>query len=71
MKKTRIYVAGHQGMVGSALIRQLQQRPEVELVLRSRQELNLNRQQEVEQFFQTENIDQVYLAAAKVGDSCQ
>lgn len=67
MKKTRIYVAGHQGMVGSALIRQLQQRPEVELVLRSRQELNLNRQQEVEQFFQTEAIDQVYLAAAKVG----
>ncbi len=67
MKKTRIYVAGHQGMVGSALVRQLQQRPEVALVLRSRQELNLSRQQEVEQFFQTENIDQVYLAAAKVG----
>lgn len=67
MKKTRIYVAGHRGMVGSALIRQLTQRPDVELVLRSRQELNLSRQQEVEQFFQTENIDQVYLAAAKVG----
>lgn len=67
MNKTRIYVAGHRGMVGSALVRQLAQRPEVELVLRSRQELNLSRQQEVEQFFQAENIDQVYLAAAKVG----
>jgi GDP-L-fucose synthase len=67
MNKTRIYVAGHRGMVGSALVRQLAQRPEVELVLRSRQELNLSRQQEVEQFFQVENIDQVYLAAAKVG----
>lgn len=67
MNKTRIYVAGHQGMVGSALVRQLAQRPEVELVLRSRRELNLSRQQEVEQFFQSEKIDQVYLAAAKVG----
>lgn len=67
MKKTRIYVAGHRGMVGSALVRQLEQRSEVELVVRSRQELNLSCQQDVEQFFQTENIDQVYLAAAKVG----
>lgn len=67
MKKTRIYVAGHRGMVGAALVRRLAQRPEVELVLRSRQELDLSRQQDVEQFFQAENIDQVYLAAAKVG----
>lgn len=67
MNKTRIYVAGHRGMVGSALVRKLSQRPDVELVLRSRQELNLSRQQEVEEFFQAESIDQVYLAAAKVG----
>lgn len=64
---TRIYVAGHRGMVGSALVRQLSARSDVELVLRSRTELNLNRQQEVEQFFKEEQIDQVYLAAAKVG----
>ena len=67
MKKTRIFVAGHRGMVGSALVRQLSKRADVELVLRSRQELNLLSQQEVEQFFQTEKLDQVYLAAAKVG----
>lgn len=67
MKKTRIYVAGHRGMVGSALTRQLAVRPDVELVLRSRKEVNLSRQQEVEQFFRDEQIDQVYLAAAKVG----
>lgn len=67
MEKTRIYIAGHRGMVGSALVRQLAQRSDVELVLRSRQALNLLRQAEVEQFFQDEKIDQVYLAAAKVG----
>ncbi|MEB4592640.1 GDP-L-fucose synthase [Candidatus Thiothrix sp. Deng01] len=67
MKKTRIYVAGHRGMVGSALVRALSQRPDVELVLRSRQELNLTCQQEVDAFFETEKVDQVYLAAAKVG----
>ncbi len=67
MKKTRIFVAGHRGMVGSALVRQLSERTDVELVLRSRQELNLLSQQEVEKFFQTEKINQIYLAAAKVG----
>ncbi|MFN3785543.1 MAG: GDP-L-fucose synthase family protein [Thiothrix sp.] len=67
MEKTRIYVAGHRGMVGSALVRQLAKRPDVELVLRSHQALDLLRQAEVEQFFQDEKIDQVYLAAAKVG----
>lgn len=67
MKKTRIYVAGHRGMVGSALVRQLSARTDVELVVRSRNELDLSRQQDVEQFFQDEDIEQVYLAAAKVG----
>ncbi|GHD53874.1 GDP-L-fucose synthase [Marinobacter persicus] len=54
-------------MVGSALVRQLQKNPNVELVTRSRSELNLLDQATVQQFFQDQNLDQVYLAAAKVG----
>jgi len=67
MTKTRVYVAGHRGMVGSAIIRQLQQDGSIELVLRSRSELDLTNQAAVQQFFQQERIDEVYLAAAKVG----
>lgn len=63
----RVFIAGHRGMVGSALVRRLGQRDDIELVLRSRRELDLLRQAEVEQFFADEAIDQVYLAAAKVG----
>ncbi|OOE56167.1 GDP-fucose synthetase [Salinivibrio sp. ML323] len=65
--KTRIFVAGHNGMVGSAIVRQLMQRDNVEVVTRSRQELDLLDQAAVNAFFATANIDQVYLAAAKVG----
>ncbi len=65
MKK--IFVAGHNGMVGSAIVRQLQEKGGVELVLRGRNELDLLNQQAVADFFATENIDEVYLAAAKVG----
>jgi GDP-L-fucose synthase len=65
MKK--VFIAGHNGMVGSAIVRQLQGQAGVELVLRSRSELDLLDQQAVADFFQTENIDEVYLAAAKVG----
>ena len=65
MKK--IFVAGHRGMVGSAIIRQLEERGDAELVLRSRKELDLTNQQAVLEFFKTEKIDEVYLAAAKVG----
>ena len=54
-------------MVGSALVRQLDKNPEVQLVVRNRSELNLLDQQAVQQFFKHERIDQVYLAAAKVG----
>jgi GDP-L-fucose synthase len=63
----KIFIAGHLGMVGSAIVRQLQARGDVELVLRSRSELDLTNQQAVAEFFKTEQIDEVYLAAAKVG----
>ena len=65
--KKRVFVAGHNGMVGSAIVRQLEKTDNIELVLRSRKELDLTNQQAVLNFFETENIDQVYLAAAKVG----
>ena len=65
--KKRIFVAGHNGMVGSAICRQLSKVDNVEVVTRSRSELDLTNQQAVVDFFQTEKIDQVYLAAAKVG----
>lgn len=63
----RVYVAGHRGMVGSAIVRLLQAQPSIELILRTRAELDLLSQAEVQRFFQQEQIDQVYLAAAKVG----
>lgn len=65
MKK--IFVAGHRGMVGSAIVRQLEELGGFEIVTRTRDELNLLSQADVTHFFETENIDQVYLAAAKVG----
>ncbi|WP_394752646.1 GDP-L-fucose synthase family protein [Crenothrix sp.] len=65
--KQRIYITGHRGMVGSALIRQLQQRDNLELITRTHAELDLTRQKDVEDFFKSQQIDQVYLAAAKVG----
>ncbi|PMG42156.1 GDP-L-fucose synthase [Shewanella sp. 10N.286.52.B9] len=65
MKK--VFVAGHLGMVGSAIVRQLETKADVEVVVRSRSELDLTNQQAVFDFFETEKIDQVYLAAAKVG----
>ena len=67
MKTQRIFVAGHRGMVGSAIVRQLAQRDNVELVLRTRDQLNLLDAGAVQTFFAAERIDQVYLAAAKVG----
>jgi GDP-L-fucose synthase len=67
MSRQRVFVAGHRGMVSSALVRQLQQHTELELVTRNRAELNLTDQAQVREFFAREAIDQVYLAAAKVG----
>jgi len=65
--KKRIFIAGHNGMVGSAIVRQLNNNENIEIITRSRKELDLTNQQAVVEFFQTEKIDQVYLAAAKVG----
>lgn len=65
----RIFVAGHKGMVGSALVRQLSQDPNNEIVTRTRAELDLTHQQGVADFFASAKIDEVYLGAAKVGVS--
>ena len=64
---TRIFVAGHRGMVGSALMRRLQGEEAAELITRERSALDLTRQAQVEEFFCDTAIDQVYLAAARVG----
>lgn len=66
-KNTKIYVAGHRGMVGSAIVRQLQAKGFNNLVMRTHAELDLTNQQAVADFFQKEKPEQVYLAAAKVG----
>ncbi|MGR5302987.1 GDP-L-fucose synthase [Vibrio alfacsensis] len=63
----RVFVAGHKGMVGSAIVRQLSKDSSVEVITKDRSELNLLDALAVEQFFATHSIDQVYLAAAKVG----
>ena len=63
---TKIFVAGHNGMVGSAICRQLANQ-DVEIVTASRGELDLTNQHQVHRFFNENNFDQVYLAAAKVG----
>lgn len=64
---SRIYVAGHRGLVGSAIVRALQKQGFHNLVLRSSQELDLRNAPEVESFFQDQEIEYVFLAAAKVG----
>jgi len=64
----RVYVAGHRGMVGSAIVRELEStNAEMEIVIRTRDELDLIDQCAVRDFFGRERIDQVYLAAARVG----
>lgn len=62
----RIFVAGHNGMVGRAIVRRLEAM-DCEIITRSRAEFDLLSQLDVQAFFEAENIDQVYLAAAKVG----
>ena len=65
--ESRIFVAGHRGMVGSAIVRALHAKGYTNLVTRTHAELDLTNQAAVRAFFQSERIDQVYLAAAKVG----
>jgi GDP-L-fucose synthase len=66
-KSNRIYIVGHCGLVGSAIVRQLEARGVFDIIGRNRNELDLTRQEQVEALFRDESIDQVYMAAAKVG----
>jgi GDP-L-fucose synthase len=65
--KRKIYVAGHRGMVGSAIIRHLQEKGYTNIVTRTHAEMELTNQAAVKSFFENEKPDQVYLAAARVG----
>lgn len=66
-KNAKIYVAGHRGMVGSAIVRNLQAKGYTNIVTRTHQELDLINQAAVDLFFEQEKPDYVFLAAAKVG----
>jgi len=66
-QKSKIYVAGHRGMVGSAIVRQLSAAGRGNIITRTHAELDLTNQTAVNAFFEAEKPDQVYLAAAKVG----
>ena len=66
MSKPKIFIAGHKGMVGSSLVKLLKDH-EGEIITKDKSELDLLNQQDVQNFFKNEEIDQVYLAAAKVG----
>lgn len=67
MAQQRIFVAGHKGMVGSAIVRQLAIDPNNQVITENRNKLDLINQNAVHEFFAENQIDQVYLAAAKVG----
>lgn len=66
-KDAKIYVAGHRGMVGSAIVRELVRQGYTSIITRTHQELDLCRQEAVERFFAAERPEYVFLAAAKVG----
>ena len=66
-KNSLIYVAGHRGMVGSAIVRELRRQGYENILVRTHAELDLTRQEEVERFFAEERPEYVFLAAAKVG----
>jgi GDP-L-fucose synthase len=66
-KLSKIFIAGHRGMVGSAITRKLTELGYTNIITRSSKELDLIRQSEVEEFFRTERPEYVFLAAAKVG----
>lgn len=66
-KNSKIYIAGHKGMVGSALVRKLEKEGFVNIITRNSKELNLVNQEDVNEFMREEKPDYVFLAAAKVG----
>lgn len=66
-KRSKIYVAGHRGLVGSAILRKLEKEGYENLVVRTSKELDLRDKQQVDTFFETEKPEFVFLAAAKVG----
>ena len=66
-KDAKIFVAGHRGMVGSAIVRELERQGYTNIVTRTHKELDLTRQDQVERFFAEEKPEYVFLAAAKVG----
>uniref|UniRef100_A0A7C3RL24 GDP-L-fucose synthase n=1 Tax=Dictyoglomus thermophilum TaxID=14 RepID=A0A7C3RL24_DICTH len=66
-KDSKIYVAGHRGLVGSAILRKLQEKGYTNIIVRTSKELDLRRQEDVERFFEKERPEYVFLAAAKVG----
>jgi len=65
--KSKIYIAGHKGMVGSALLRNLEEKGYKNFLLKTSSELDLKKTQQVDEFFESEKPDYVFLAAAKVG----
>ena len=66
-KDSKIYVAGHRGMVGSAIVRELRRQGYCNIITRTHSELDLTSQQQVNDFFAAERPEYVFLAAAKVG----
>lgn len=66
-KNSKIFVAGHKGMVGSAIVRELQRQGYTNIITREHSQLDLTKQSHVEGFFFSERPEYVFLAAAKVG----
>ncbi|MBU4208781.1 MAG: NAD-dependent epimerase/dehydratase family protein, partial [Proteobacteria bacterium] len=66
-KDSKIYIAGHRGLVGSAIMRRLKAEGYKNFITRTHAELDLTRQEKVEEFFREERPDYVFLAAARVG----
>lgn len=66
-KDSKIYVAGHRGLVGSAIVRNLEEREYTNIICKTHKELDLTRQADVEKFFEKEKPEYIFLAAAKVG----
>ena len=66
-QNSKIYVAGHRGMVGSAIVRELLRQGYTNIITRTHRELDLTQQDAVRQFFEQEKPEYVFLAAAKVG----